>query len=79
MPREQQQTRPGAPIDARNTGSEASGDSGFEDDHDWSLPWPSAGAQADDPPSRPPRIWSAEPNLGRVWPVQVRPGGMTLH
>jgi len=79
MPRELHSTRPAASIDARNSGSDMSGKETFEDDRDWSLPWPSRGPQADDAPSRPPKVWEAEPNLGRIWPVQTRSGGFTLH
>jgi hypothetical protein len=74
MARELEQAPSAAPIDARNAPPDMSGDHAFEEDQPWSLPWPSASAKAEDPPSRPPKVWGAEPNLGRIWPVQVRPG-----
>jgi len=79
MAREPQQTRSADPIDPLDTRADMSAEERFEDDHDWSLPWPPASAAADDPPSRPPKIWGAELNLGRIWPVQVRAGGFTVH
>jgi hypothetical protein len=77
MAREPQESRSAAPIDPLDTRADMSGEPGLEDGHDWSLPWPSASARADEPPSRPPKIWGAEPNLGRIWPVHVRPGSFT--
>ena len=79
MPRDLHHTPSADPIDPLDAHADIGGEEGFEQDTDWSLPWPATGARADDPPSRPPKVWGAEPNLGRIWPVHTRPGGSTLH
>jgi len=76
MPHPLQHSASVAPTDPLDARPDMSGE---DDDQEWSLPWPGGRAQADDPPSRPPKVWGAEPNLGRIWPVQTRPGGLTVH
>ena len=79
MPRELLQSPSASPIDRPQHGADMSADEAYDDDHNWSLPWPVSPAHADDQPSRPPKIWGAEPNLGRIWPVQTRAGGSAVH
>lgn len=59
-------------------GSHDDDENAFGDERPWhSLP-AGDGTFPDELPSRPPRVWEAQPNLGRIWPVESRLHGWAV-